>query len=117
MELSKQVISLEIAQRMDKLGVKGESLFKWWNKNLFYCEHMDKRTGVYQNGIPAYTVAELGEMLPHYIDEIGYISLPDRIGQGKTWFTGIAQKFADNANTEANARGLMLCYLKENNLL
>jgi hypothetical protein len=69
MELNKQVVSLELAQKLKELGVKQESLFYWaevkeQNKVPYF--------GIFKGSIragepmeyvaPAYTVAELGEL-------------------------------------------------------
>lgn len=116
MELSKQCISLEIAQRMDKLGIKGESLFVWYEHcSLNQIPHImyvnDPRNFCVSSSqpIPAYTTAELGEMLNRgrITTEWG-LNCICRVISGEDVF---------EADTEANARGLMLCYLIENNLI
>lgn len=134
MELSKQVISLEIAQRMDKLGIKGESYFVWidvtdnYNVKPELCkrhENQKDTKGTYggngfkhegpweQKYYPAYTVAELGEMFA----EQGEIEMPKWNARLKKWERELAKGGWISEDTEANARGLLLCYLKENNLI
>ena len=130
MKLESQVISLEIAKKLKELGVKQESHF-YWSKAfdindyftgdepvveelrwLEYCE-MEKA-----KICSAFTVAELGEMLPVYWqysyqrtdgETIGYFDL-EEIEKKKTfhWWGN---------ETEADARGLMLIHLLENNLI
>lgn len=110
MELEKQVCSLELAKKLKELGVKQESLF-WWNisDGIVIGEQYRRPPS-----ISAFTVAELGEMLPGNFNTI-------RRGDG-SWlaYDGNA---ADNVNhqeisdTEADARAKMLIYLLENNLL
>ena len=75
----------------------------------------------------AYTVAELGEMLPHEvrIDDDSYwhsIRIEKwSVGDGFVWkviYENHEKKsFEQKADTEADARAKMLIYLKENNLL
>jgi hypothetical protein len=73
MQLSNQVVSLDLAKRLKELEVKQESLFAW-----FYNDGMSEwELDQYQDDWPkderdhndvrqysAFTVAELGEMLP-----------------------------------------------------
>ena len=126
MELKKQVCSLELAKRIKELGVKQDSL-------CFYLDYEDIR-GVrlvvdeWQDAkeyktYSAYTVAELGEMLPDYLTlnhnilQLDILKIETdwvinyRIGCAKAASIGI------RANTEADARAKMLIYLIENKLI
>lgn len=109
MELSKQVCSLELAQKLKELGVNKPSYCAWkiWNdgtSNLLvdipYVDPEDKRL------FSAFTVAELGELLP--------------INVCYRWTSrsnGHVLHFGDErfiADTEADARAKMLVYLLEN---
>lgn len=73
MKLEHQVCSVELAKRLEELGVKQESAFYWDARSeLQIRPHLtDWYDG--QNGADeiaaAFTVAELGEMLPRYIDK------------------------------------------------
>src|SRR5437773_1362422 len=64
MDLEKQVVSLENAQRLKALGVKQWSVFHWERlKNGKYA--LTGFADMYSEGCcAAYTVAELGEVLP-----------------------------------------------------
>ena len=103
MKLEEQVVSLELAKKLKKLGFKQEGLFSWSNCNIAYryediaCSYvqkLDKLTLIYEENIPekqffgseddeldadekevysAYTPAELGEMLPAYFDSNHYL--------------------------------------------
>ena len=135
MKLENQVVSLELAKKIKELGFKQDSLWIWVDK--FPCFNDKARistktelkykmknaticfSGQAQNLVPfysAYTVAELGEMLPLHIElthprdyqwKIVYRQ-PLQIKEGEirsdTW--GV------EADTEANARAKMWLYLK-----
>lgn len=112
MKLEQQVTSLEISKKLKELGVKQDSYFRW-------CERADKmgwyieKSQQFQEGFSAFTVAELGEMLPE-----GFAS--DRAdGEGRIyWVTDNSSEIQSiSAETEADARGKMLIYLLENKLL
>ena len=120
MKLENQVCSLELAKKLKELGGKQESLFYWhldgddeWELVM----EKDVFPQVLDFCYPAFTVAELGEMLPEEIhtfklsDEFCCESnQPDYFPKGKSnlFFT---------ADTEANARAKMLIYLLENKLI
>jgi len=139
MKLENQVISLEIAKKLQKLGIRQESLFYWckhWDAykgeyvcDLFYQKDEDDRVNPY---ISAFTVAELGALLPPLL------KLPEFVGEKKkvlqtlqvsTWHGRIGFKLYYRHvkghgaskividNTESNARGKMLIYLMENKLI
>ena len=61
--LEQQVCSRELAKRLEELGVRQESVFWWVDRTLTYtggrASHAQR-----QGGIAAFTVAELGAMLP-----------------------------------------------------
>jgi hypothetical protein len=129
MPLEHQVCSRELAKRLEELGVRQESVFWWVDRTLTYT---DGRTAPAQlkGGIAAFTVAELGEMLP---DDL---SIPAKNGKPHThWlrfgrYRGAGQRFwcaypggtartnlEERAYTEADARAKLLIYLLEHHLL
>jgi len=122
MELSKQVTSLELSKRLKELGVKQESLFYWRNVNYMGGEKIDKWIIEKKGDISAFTVAELGEMLPEYVCGKKY-----DIGMCIVEILRIPKGMAEKAprpfisrfeaETEADARAKMLIYLLENNLI
>jgi hypothetical protein len=70
--LEKQVVNLELSKRLKKLGVRQESLFDW-GKYAYGDEIKVVPTFGYQEHpysyiCSAFTVAELGEMLPIEIE-------------------------------------------------
>lgn len=131
MTLEQQVTSLEIAKRLKELGVKQESLFVWmqpyedrdWEIYYDYKSSSD----IYYS---AFTVAELGEMLPDYIlrgkGENNSFFQFDFDKGGRKYDVRYAHWIEDNqletdfevrGSTEADARGKMLIYLLENKLI
>lgn len=116
MKLENQVVSLELAKKLKKLGVKQESVWVWaigGDK----CE--DKWTLLLRDDdswsatevISAFTCAELGEMLPEDI-------LCFKHQDGKGFFIRHRTKeiyFVED--NEANARAKMLIYLIKNKLI
>lgn len=135
MKLEDQVVSLELAKKLKELGFKQISLW-WWSINRGASNPQDPAYGHYDewelivdkglNGgwhdafISAYSVAELGEMLPSQAGEDLFI----RFGKdmiGSRWdvlyqTTEGDLKLETYDLNEANARAKMLIYLKEHNV-
>lgn len=129
MNLSQQVISLELAKRLKELGVKQESHFNW---NVETEE--GKESGVIEiyteaeweafaeDNLPsdsemysAFTVAELGELLKPMGRSIES-AMP--FWNGKKWYSEyFGDEPAIEATTEAGARAAMLIYLIKNKLM
>lgn len=129
MKLEQQVVSLSLAKKLKELGVKQESAFAWTAKAAL----PDTSWALWGTGksveewegdwrVAAFTVAELGEMLPSEIqvEEVEYYL---RVSHGLRDYWEISycnsrecyMPMADE--TEAEARGLMLIYLIENKLI
>ena len=121
MELQKQVCSLELSKQLKNLGFKQESYFYWnhqdYSGDVFYnITHIPgKGINAYQE-CSAYTVAELGEMLPYKynnfrdVDEKYHcVAKFDDLSKDKNLYI--------SSKTESDARAKMLIYLKENNLI
>lgn len=128
MQIKDQVVSLELAKKLKELGVKqGESLFHWlsrpWGKEPFlykFDEPGDAKKDD-KDCWSAFTVAELGEMLPcgvySYKLGSGFRALAD----GELWsreggVTLDGRPFFD-AEHEADARAKMLIYLIEKGMV
>jgi hypothetical protein len=128
MPVEHQVCSHELAQRLAELGVRQESVFWWVDRKLTYtggrAVHPPR-----QGGIAAFTVAELGAMLP---DDL---PIPAKNGKLYThWlrfgrYRGVGNRFwcaypggtarttlEERAATEADARAKLLIYLLEHHL-
>lgn len=129
MKLEKQVCSLELAKRLKKLGVKQEkeAIFFWvkalyidgriewqlWNKWEIEFEG-DMNLDEEQEWCRAFTVAELGEMLPRYgVEYHKTIDITGRWSCGQSAPIMIIIK----DDKEADARARMLIYLIENKLI
>lgn len=124
MKIENQVTSLELSKKLKELGVKQESLFYW-----VITLTQDYHISFYDNELPevlkerndcysAFTVAELGEMLP-----TGYYTLQTK-EDGWMCCARILRTFERGVliqntwgDTEADARAKMLIYLYENKLI
>lgn len=124
MKLEQQVCSLELSKRLRELGVKQESVFYWSQGGIYnegtdwqvcYASRATRINGKELDWYSAFTVAELGEMLPKNV-----------LWQSITGFTVGAwscevmighEHHRVGADTEADARASMLIYLIENNLI
>lgn len=140
MKPEQQVTSLELSKKLKELGVKQESLFRYFDYPIFskdnlksnYNNYLSDHTGVlefngktidgnhpicaYKNVYSAFTVAELGEMLPR-----GSYSKQTEYKNKLSW-----EVFTPKVNyvngfqtqeSEADARAKCLIYLIENNLI
>jgi len=110
MNIQKQVISLELARKLKKLGVKQESR---WYYNVYDAKTTldiaKDNCGGDERFYSAFTVAELGEMLPK--DFMSY-------KRYDKWTCGEHRiNKWESAETEADARARMLIYLLENGLI
>ncbi len=116
--LSQQVCSLELAKKLAAVGVPQDSFFVWyggttpatlWTRDRFE----EKRWNHPEQTYAAFTVAELGEMLPYtafgaYFNEF----------KGKDdWSMAYGREKTIVADTEADARASLLIYLIESHLI
>ena len=109
MKLEQQVVSLELAQKLKSLGVKQESAF-YWHGGLQFPYLVQRKNG--SDTISAFTVAELGELLPVNVQ------LPfKKEGLAQEYWYWSSEKGRHRENTEADARAKCLVYLLENNLI
>ena len=131
MKLEDQVTNLELSKKLKELGVKQESYFYW-----VITMSCDYHISIYDGELPeilksrndcysAFTVAELGEMLPFSIfNQYGnnlYLEL-DKF-QGELWnyyYSGADHYDLDDKNyekSEADARAVLLIRLIKNKLI
>ena len=140
MKLEKQVASLELSRRLKELGVKQKSLCYYnqdlWGDKPCYgagIEGLKMADWMTHEYFSAFTVAELGEMLPYQIGKDRFNCHTMRIQNDKgmyliTYEKRIYQKGESEKDyteflasiterTEADARAKMLIYLLKNNLI
>lgn len=126
MKLEEQVCSLELAKQLKTLGVKQESAWYWcadesgsWLRSGVI--HQATLVTGTEPEVAAFTVAELGEMLP-----VGFWTLKksvsnevgDSWGQLCNWLTHKSKLLNSlEGNTEADARAKMIIYLLENKII
>lgn len=138
MFLQDEVCSLELAKELKALGVKRESFFYWLGDILVF----KTQTGFFteqgsgmnlhpllERAIPAFTVAELGEMLPEDFESskirmeedvddqshIKYICRGPLIPSEKSGLKSF--RLLQCGFTETDARAKMLIYLIKNKLI
>ncbi len=130
MDIESQVCSLELAQRLKKLGVKQESYFIWAHNNLIprlSVLGLDKHELFEPYICSAFTVVELGEMLPAILESdtpskahLKFDSCKDILNR---WMTAYfydfnrPPKMVFIENKEADARAKMIIFLLENGLM
>lgn len=113
MNLEQQISSLELSKRLKELGMKQESLWAYNHKGFpFSRGESDMWT---EQWLSAFTVAELGEMLPVYVTS-------GKKDNGAWYCATISHDMgwkeeSFDAEIEADARAKMLIYLLENNLM
>jgi len=134
--MQKQLVNLELSQKLKELGVKQESMFYWKSPTPEHgrdnWEIGESKDSHAQENYSAFSVAELGEILPSIIQkeyspryEIEY-NFPvsnDKKYTDSDWVIRYRceedsfKNIGVTAKTEANARAKMLRYLLENNLI
>lgn len=120
MKLEDQVVSLDLAKRLKELGVKQKSHFIWANGGYKWFVSPDHEIirindpGYAQPWPSAFTVAELGEMLPH-----NYSTWRRTNNDREWWVSDLATgRYGEHtATTEADSRAKMLIYLIEKGLV
>lgn len=134
MKIENQVCSLKLARRLKELGVKQESVWIW-GIGGDKCERKwtllldDDESWSAKEIVCAFSVAELGKMLPDRIDNVNSFKIdfccnPATKTEKKEWIvcylpiSAMVSSLAFiKAKTEANARAKMLVYLIENKLV
>ena len=130
--LEDQVCSLEFSKKLEELGVKQNSIF-WWRKysmwkkpDLMYIPNKNNDililSGKLEYSISAFTVAELGEMLPNWASSYRLGKLASKnCGKYCCEYHIISKKHTKDfefiSDTEADCRAKMLIYLIENKLI
>ena len=123
MELEKQVTSVELSNKLHKLGVTTPSLFfrEWTGAKEEEIE-MWRKPDYCLDNVNCYTVAELGEILkPYYANLIklkGLLNFQPIVTIGGKWRVDLDDEGTlCIEETEADARAKILIYLLENKLI
>jgi len=118
MNLENQVCSLELSKRLKELGVKQSSLFFWTSGGV---TSRLESLPILESNYSAFTVAELGEILPVGIwnpKKCKSIYLHcEPANRICYWLIRYGNDLYQEELTEANARAKMLIYLLENKLM
>ena len=136
MKLEDQLCSLELAKQLKEAGVKQDSVWSWyynmtgheWRENEVWWRLQLTKKELIGNCymIAAFTVAELGEMLPSIFDNydltiIKQVSDEWRISYYYNTITFEDKWMLSNqwieAKTEADARAKMLIYLIDQGII
>ncbi len=123
----REVSCLELSFRLKELKVDQDSLCWWELKKDSKAELASKlwSAGRFEDSISAFTVTELGNMLPEYLKDgssLNFYTASWTSEDNKRTY-GVGYDIKDNttcyeeADTEANARAKMLIYLLENKLI
>lgn len=119
MKLEDQVVSLELAKKLRELGVRQESEFYWEELPIgtkLFPSDDDVRMWPW---CAAFTVAELGEMLPegYFSRRIGYDWYNDAKEEDQSGWISKPDLIYEKSDTEAGCRAKMLCYLIEQKIV
>jgi hypothetical protein len=132
MKIESQVTNLELSKRLKSLGVPQESLFYWaqvakddWrigqHSRYGFTVSQTEGSVIGTEVCAAFTCSELGEMLPKNENLVLMLFPNGRcqmiIQSSDDFRISLGSKGYVEADTEADARGLMLCYLLENKLI
>ena len=126
MKNEQQVCSLELAKEMAALGIDQDSIWCWtwipWNDEIIWSVILQRRYTMiksHREQYAAYTVAELGEMLPAFIKtdygSHNYLHTT-KLKDKNEWIIA----YYDNeiiGDTEANARAKCLIYMHKKGIL
>lgn len=86
MPLEQLVTNLELSKRLYELGVRKESIFHWHDGETIICPENKPNMS---RSIPAYTSAELGDILPFSVvvdGKVGYLTIIKDTEEDSTFF-------------------------------
>jgi hypothetical protein len=121
----KDVVSLEVAQKLQKAGYKGYCEYGWYES----ANQIMQTSFASMPLVPAPTATQLAEELPRTVNIVHYPShiittKCDEIGDNPGKWMSQAYSFVHHTNqktiiadTFPDALGLMMAYLLENNLI
>lgn len=133
MKIENQVCSLEQAKRLEELGIEGGTAFYWKvnetqsvvteSQMRFWIE---KYVPVCNDYYPAFTVAELGVMLPDFITSDALYTYQqrratlDRVKRNHEisyWNLGDKKLYSSYSNSEAECRASLVIYLLKEKII
>ena len=139
MKFEYQVCAVDLSKKLKKLGVKQDSLFYFARRGIYVPgfsadEEQQYKIILYKNynkldkrSYSAFTVAELGEILPfellteNFYEETLSMGLHFEVDFQKTWSVSYYEKSEEKLRcvdkNEANARAKMIIYLIEKKLV
>lgn len=121
MELSKQVLSLELAKEMKELGFRQNAYWTWYeNSGKGKLMHNPEGyRGFEEKSFDAYTVAELGEMIPRYYGRQSFCcALGDGVySQALILMGGSSEAYRFCGPTEADVRAKVLISLAKEGII
>lgn len=124
MNLEDQVVSLPLAKKLKELGVKQDGAWFCWDEDAMGDAALYRQSDANPK-LAAFTVAELGEMLPAHMKKGDLICLKDeQTDKEEPWCVAYREFDYETeslwpggsgfgAKTEADARAKMLIYLIE----
>lgn len=126
MDIEDQLTSLKLSKKLFELGIKQDGLFYWCKPGpnseyiLNRCLFLDREFCQTGRHISAFTVAELGEMLPIKIKKYSLVIVKINIKDTEVWETGYEHniyvpRFIEHKLSDSLAR--LLIYLLENKLI
>ena len=118
MKIEEQVCSLGLAKQLKELGVKQKSYWCWkkMKSNKARNEYFLSSWDMENRDLHAYTVAELGEMLPPFASTSKIAGIPS-LGWRCIFHIPPSKAHYEEEDIEADARAKMLIYLIENKLM
>ena len=126
MKLESQVVSLEHARKLKELGVRQESAFYWIGSDLLSSPEAHDTLGRLtwpkkEAWISAFTVAELGEMLPDTVvlsnGKTHVLVTGKTVGLWEVGYRNGSAPLFFRHTSEADARAKCLVYLIENKII
>lgn len=118
MQIENQCCTPEQGIKLAALGINEPQYFVWTNGEvvpfLSLGDNMDGENNVFYDA-PTFTVAELGVMLPAYLNESDDVYFDtQKLSNGK-WMCCYVGHAISSEQTEAQARTALLIHLLENN--
>ena len=122
--IEKQVSSLELSKKLNALGVTEKSYWCWkkMKSNKARDDYFLSSWDMEKRDLHAYTVAELGLLLPQYVESYRiatdqFASKFYELKEDKKGNPIHGEPIIETSNTEADARAKLLIWLIENKML